>query len=57
MRFPAIRKMLEARGYRLARISGSHYVFAKAGYRPVPIPVHRGKVKFAYVRMVERLEA
>jgi len=56
-RFPMVRKMLEARGYRLARISGSHHVFTKAGCRPVPIPVHRGKVKFAYVRMVEKLEA
>ena len=57
IRFAVVRKMLEARGYRLERISGSHHVFTKAGYRPVPIPVHKGKVKFAYVRMVEKLEA
>ena len=48
---------MEAKGYTLARISGSHYVFTKAGARSVPIPVHNGKVKPAYVRLVERLEA
>lgn len=49
--------MLEAKGYRLARIPGSHHVFVKPGARSVPIPVHQGKVKPAYVRMVEKLEA
>ena len=55
--FSEVRKMLEARGYRLARIHGSHHVFIRAGVRPVPIPVHRGKVKAAYVRLVRKLEA
>ena len=49
--------MLERKGYALARINGSHHVFTKAGARSVPIPVHNGKVKPAYVRLVERLEA
>jgi predicted RNA binding protein YcfA (HicA-like mRNA interferase family) len=57
VRFSEVRKMLEARGYRLARINGSHHVFTKAGARPVPIPVHKGKVKPAYVRLVQNLEA
>jgi predicted RNA binding protein YcfA (HicA-like mRNA interferase family) len=57
VRFPEVRKMLEAKGYHLARISGSHHVFAKAGARPVPIPVHKGKVKRAYVRLIAKLEA
>lgn len=57
VRFSEIEKLLEAKGYRLTRISGSHHVFTKAGARSVPIPVHKGKVKPAYVRMVRKLEA
>jgi predicted RNA binding protein YcfA (HicA-like mRNA interferase family) len=57
VKFLAVRKMLEAKGYRLARISGSHHIFTKAGARPVPIPVHKGKVKPAYARLVRKLEA
>ena len=49
--------MLEARGYRLTRIRGSHHIFTKTGVRPVPIPVHKGKVKPAYVRLIRKLEA
>lgn len=57
MRFSEVKKMLEAKGYRVTRISGSHHVFTKNGVRSVPIPVHHGKVKAAYVRMIEKLEA
>ena len=56
-RFSEVQKMMEAKGYALARVSGSHHVFTKAGARSVPIPVHKGKVMLAYVRLVERLEA
>ena len=56
VRFPDVRKMLEAKGYTLTRIAGSHHVFTKPGFRSVPIPVHRGKVKPSYVRMIEKLE-
>ncbi len=57
VRFSAVRKMLEAKGYRLTRINGSHHVFTKPDARSVPIPVHKGMVKPAYVRMVRKLEA
>jgi len=57
LRFSEVKKLLEARGYRLSRISGSHHVFTKAGARALPIPVHHGRVKPAYVRMIERLES
>lgn len=57
VRFSAIKKMLEDKGYMLARIHGSHHVFTKPGARPVPIPVHKGKVKPAYARMIQNLEA
>ena len=56
-RFSEVKTMLESKGYHLARISGSHHVFTKAGARAVAIPVHRGKVKLAYVRLVQKLEA
>ena len=57
VRFSKVKKLLEARGYQLTRISGSHHVFTKAGARALPIPVHQGHVKPAYVRMVEKLES
>ena len=57
VRFSEIKRTLEAKGYRLTRINGSHHVFTKAGARAVPIPVHGGKVKPGYVRMVRKLEA
>jgi predicted RNA binding protein YcfA (HicA-like mRNA interferase family) len=54
-RFSEIRKMLEAAGYRLARIHGSHHYFTKPGETPISIPVRRGKVKPYYVCQVERI--
>lgn len=38
----------------LVRISGSHHIFDKPGYRPISIPVHHGKVKYAYVRQIKK---
>jgi predicted RNA binding protein YcfA (HicA-like mRNA interferase family) len=57
VRFSEVSRMLEAKGYRLTRVNGSHHVFTKPGARSVPIPVHKGMVKPAYVRMVRKLEA
>ncbi len=57
VRFAEVVKLLAAKGYRLVRIRGSHHVFAKPGSLPVVVPVHHGKVKYAYVRQIERLEA
>ncbi len=56
-KFSVVKKMLEAKGYQLTRIRGSHHIFTKPGARPVPIPVHKGKVKPAYIRMIDKLEA
>jgi len=53
-RFAEVRKMLEAAGWKLARICGSHHYFTKSGRLPLSIPVHRGKVKPYYVRQVEK---
>jgi predicted RNA binding protein YcfA (HicA-like mRNA interferase family) len=56
VRFAVVRKMLEAKGYALVRVQGSHYVFSKAGIpRPVVISVHGGKVKHGYVRDIQKL--
>jgi predicted RNA binding protein YcfA (HicA-like mRNA interferase family) len=49
-RFAVVRKILEAKGYRLARISSSHHIFVKPGQPHLSIPVHGGKVKPYYVR-------
>jgi predicted RNA binding protein YcfA (HicA-like mRNA interferase family) len=56
VRFSQVRQLLEAKGYQLDRIRGSHHVFEKPGSSPVVIPVHRGKVKYAYVRRIEKLD-
>lgn len=48
-------KILQAKGYELVRISGSHHIFAKPGADLVSIPVHKGKVKPYYVRQIEKL--
>jgi len=55
MRFSELRKRLQAAGYTLARVHGSHHYFTKPGQTPVSIPVHQGKVKPYYVRQVERI--
>ena len=55
VRFSEVRKMLEAKGYRLDRISGSHHVFEKPGCIHQSVPVHGGKVKYHYVRKIQKL--
>ncbi len=52
VRFAEIQHLLEEHGYQLKRISGSHHIFAKSGERPIPIPVHHGKVKHVYLRQI-----
>jgi predicted RNA binding protein YcfA (HicA-like mRNA interferase family) len=48
--------MLEAKGHRLDRISGSHPVFEKPGCHHQSVPVHGGKVKVHYVDTVAALQ-
>jgi predicted RNA binding protein YcfA (HicA-like mRNA interferase family) len=55
VRFAEVRNRLERAGYQLARVSGSHHIFTKAGCDLVSIPVHQGKVKPFYVRQVEKI--
>jgi predicted RNA binding protein YcfA (HicA-like mRNA interferase family) len=35
-----LRKLLEANGWRLDRISGSHHIMIREGCRSIPVPVH-----------------
>ncbi len=53
VRFADIRKQLESHGWELKRIKGSHHVFGGPGRAIVVIPVHSGKVKAVYARVVE----
>jgi predicted RNA binding protein YcfA (HicA-like mRNA interferase family) len=53
VRFAELRRRLEAFGCRLVRISGSHHIFVGAGRPLVSVPVHRGRVKRAYVAIIE----
>jgi predicted RNA binding protein YcfA (HicA-like mRNA interferase family) len=55
-RFAQVKKVLEMKGYRLTRISGSHHIFTKKESLPVSIPVHNGKVKAFYVKQIEKIE-
>ena len=36
-------KILRANGWKLARIEGSHHIYSKPGFRPVPVPIHGNK--------------
>ena len=54
VRFAVVRRALEQHGYTLARVSGSHHVFAKAGSPIVVIPVHGNRVKPRYVAALEK---
>lgn len=53
-RFADVRKKLESHGWQLSRIRGSHHVFTGENRPVIPIPVHKGKVKHAYVRLIEK---
>ena len=55
VRFDELRKLMEAYGWRLDRINGSHHVFDKPGQRSYPVPVHNGKVQYGYYRKIQNL--
>jgi predicted RNA binding protein YcfA (HicA-like mRNA interferase family) len=52
--FREIRKLLEAHGWTLKRITGSHHIFTREGETPIVVPVHRGKVKPVYERQIRK---
>lgn len=56
VRFAVLRRLLESKGWSLARVSGSHHIFEKDGEaQHLSIPVHRGKVKHVYARKVHQI--
>ena len=54
VRFAVVKKLLESKGYKLARIHGSHHVFEKLGERPQSVPVHNNQVLYAYYRKAQK---
>lgn len=54
VRFSEIRRALERHGWVLNRINGSHHVFTGHGRPTIPIPVHRGKVRHEYAKLVQK---
>ena len=55
VRYAVAKAMLNAKGYGLERVRGSHHIFVKPGVKTFSLPVHHGKVKAAYVRQIEKL--
>jgi predicted RNA binding protein YcfA (HicA-like mRNA interferase family) len=55
VRFSEIRRRVEAYGWGLVRVRGSHHVFQLPDGRIYVVPVHRNKVKYVYVREIEKL--
>lgn len=55
MRFPEVKKMLEAKGFVWHRTNGSHHVFTKPGGGSFTLPVHHGKVRPVYVKQIQKL--
>jgi predicted RNA binding protein YcfA (HicA-like mRNA interferase family) len=53
--FSAIRRLVRRHGWVLVRIRGSHHVFRLPDGRIYVVPVHRNKVKYAYLREIEKL--
>ena len=49
--FDDVRTLLSYAGFKLERVTGSHYIFKKSGIIFV-IPVHANRVKSVYVRRV-----
>ncbi|NJO55497.1 MAG: type II toxin-antitoxin system HicA family toxin, partial [Rhodospirillales bacterium] len=57
IQFKQVRRLLEAHGWVLSRIHGSHHIFTKPEAQTVSIPVHHRKVKAIYVKQIEKLIA
>lgn len=55
VRFAVVTQMLEAKGYFLSRVAGSHHIFRKTGVGTFSVPVHNAKVKPCYVKKIEKL--
>jgi len=54
VRFAEVKRMLERNGWTLNRITGPHHIFTKAGEPHLAIPVHKGVVKYVYVKEAKK---
>ena len=54
VRYSEVRKLLVSHGWTFSRTRGSHHKFTKQGEMPIIIPVHRQKVKYCYVREINK---
>ena len=51
-KYEDVKALLEEAGWRMARSSGSHFMFVKADRRTEPVTVHGGKVKIETLKML-----
>ncbi|MDP2949311.1 MAG: type II toxin-antitoxin system HicA family toxin [Chloroflexota bacterium] len=57
VRFQELRSLVEAAGWELDRVSGSHHIFVKPGRTPLSIPNHPGALNSWLVdRVLDELE-
>ncbi len=56
VRFAIVAKMLQAKGYYLDHVTGSHHIFYRPGAGSFSVPVYQGKVKYVYVRKIEKIQ-
>jgi len=54
VRFAVVLRLVKSHGWVLVRVRGSHHVFAKPDGSSYPIPVHHGKVKHTYFRIIQK---
>jgi predicted RNA binding protein YcfA (HicA-like mRNA interferase family) len=47
-------KMLKKEGWEIKRITGSHYIMAKEGYRIVPVPYHSKDMKTSLLKAISK---
>ena len=56
VRFQKVVRMLKAKGYYLDHVTGSHHIFENAAGQSISIPVHNKKVKYGYIREIQKLQ-
>jgi len=54
VRYGEVVKLFKANSWWLLRVRGSHHVFTD-GSRIFSVPVHHGKVKYVYLRQIQKL--
>lgn len=50
-----LQKLIEGYGFTLREVSGDHYIYKKAGYRPVPIPYCQNPVALYIVKEILKI--